>query len=240
MRILHNLRRSFWKIGLDISEFTPASHPVARRKQILKAFEIDTVLDIGANSGHFAQLLRKDIGYKKRILSFEPLSSAFKALQKKAERDPAWDVFNYALGDSEGGGKINIAGNSLSSSILNILPSHVNAAPKSKYIGNETIEIKTLDSIFNDLCRNSGNIYMKIDTQGYESKVLKGAEHALEHINTIQLEMSIVPLYEGELLYLDMFNFLTGKGYTLIDIEGGFADPVSGRLLQFDGIFHRF
>ena len=239
MSIKHELRTYLWKIGYDISRFTPTSHPLARRKQILASYEIDTVLDIGANAGQFAQELRSDIGYTQRILSFEPLSTAFKLLKENAKDDPSWDVFNCAIGDTAEKREINVAGNSFSSSLLTMLPSHLKSAPGSKYIGKEVIDIKTLDSLFSESCKTAKNIYMKIDTQGFESKVLKGAENSLTHIDTVQMEMSLVPLYDGELLFNDMCILMSKKGYTLVAIENGFSDPASGQLLQVDGIFHR-
>lgn len=239
MGIKHQLRKFLWKVGYDISRFTPTSHPIARRKQILDSYQIDTVLDIGANSGQFAQELRGDIGYTHRILSFEPLSAAFKLLKANAKDDPAWEVFNCAIGDTEEKREINIAGNSYSSSLLEMLPSHLKSAPNSKFIGKEVIDIKTLDSLFDDLCKTVKNVYMKIDTQGYEIKVLEGAENSLSHIDTVQMEMSLVPLYDGELLFNEMCILMGKKGYTLVGIENGFSDPASGQLLQVDGIFHR-
>ncbi len=121
-----------------------------------------------------------------------------------------------------------------------MLPAHVTAAPQFKYIGNEAIEVKKLDSILPDLCKASSNFYMKIDTQGYESNVLKGAEKSLVRIDTIQLEMSLVPLYEGEMLFIEMCMNMKELGYQLISLEPGFCDSDSGQLLQVDGVFHRF
>jgi FkbM family methyltransferase len=239
MSIKYKFRTLLWRFGYDISRITPMSHPLAKRKQILQSYDIDTVFDIGANTGQFAQELRNDIGYADRIISFEPLSSAFEILKEKAAGDKNWEIFNIALGDVEGKQEINIAGNSHSSSLLDMLPSHLNSAPKSKYIGKETIETKRIDSLFGDLCKPTNRVYMKIDTQGYESRVLKGAEKSLMQIDTIQMEMSLVPLYKGELLFNDMCIFMAEQGYTLIAIETGFSDPDSGQLLQLDGIFHR-
>ncbi|MBU1344224.1 MAG: FkbM family methyltransferase, partial [Proteobacteria bacterium] len=119
-------------------------------------------------------------------------------------------------------------------------PTHIEAEPNSGYVGKETITIKPLDSLFWDLCKDAINIYMKIDTQGFESKVLKGAKASLSHINTIQMEMSLVPLYEGELLFNEMCFLMSKKGYTLIAIKSGFSDPKTGQTLQVDGFFHRF
>ncbi len=240
MSITHEIRRLLWRIGYDISRFTPTSHPLARKKQLFDVYKIDTVLDIGANSGQFAKQIRNDVGFAWRILSFEPLSAAFDLLKANARDDPAWEVFNFAIGSTVEAGEINIAGNSYSSSLLGMLPSHEESAPDSKYVGKEMIEIKTLDSVFFDLCKTAGNVYMKIDTQGFESEVLKGAEISLAQIDTVQMEMSLVPLYECELLFNEMCMLMTNKGYRLVAIEDGFSDPVSGQLLQVDGIFHRF
>lgn len=239
MRLKHKFRKFLWNFGYDISRFAPTSHPLAQRKQILECYKIDTVLDIGANFGQFAQQLREDLGYKSRILSFEPLTSAFASLKTQAAGDPAWEVFNFALGDREEKCEINIAGNSTSSSFLNMLPAHLKSAPESRYVGKEVIDIKTLDSIFGDWYQPSNSIYMKIDTQGFESKVLKGSEKSLARINTIQMEMSLVPLYEGELLFNEMCELMQEKGYRLLGIETGLIDQSSGQLLQVDGTFHR-
>lgn len=240
MGIRHQIRRCLWKLGYDLCAFTPATHFVAHRKHLLNSYKIDTVLDIGANSGLYALELRNDINYTKRILSFEPLTAAFELLLQNAKNDSAWEVFNYALGDVVESREINIAGNSFSSSLLNMLPSHTKSAPQSRYIGKETIAIKTLDSVFPELCRVSKNIYMKVDTQGFESRVLRGAARTLPQIDTIQMEMSLVPLYDGELLFCEMCALMENMGYTLIALENAFSDPNSGQLLQVDGIFHRF
>ncbi len=239
MGIKQKVRKYLRKFGYDIFRFTPAYHPLARRKKILDYYNIDTVLDVGANSGQFAQELRNDLGYAKKIISFEPLSSAFELLKANAEGDSNWEIFNIALGDTEEKYEINISGNSYSSSLLNMLPSHLKSAPESKYIGKEIIEVKKLDSIFGNLYNPTNRVYMKIDTQGYESRVLRGAIQSLMHINIIQIEMSLVPLYEGELLFNEMCILMREKGYSLIAIETGFTDPESGKLLQVDGIFHR-
>ena len=239
MLIKHKIQQLLRSFGYDICVFSPASHPLARRKKLFESYGIDIVFDIGANAGEFAQQLRKDIGYKGKILSFEPLSSAFELLRENAKGDPNWEIFNFALGDAETKQEINIAGNSYSSSLLDMLPSHERSAPESKYIGRELIEIKTLDSIFCDLCKPGNSVYLKIDAQGFESKILTGAEKSLAHIDTIQMEMSLVPLYKDELLFNEMYKLMSERGFSLVALESGFADPVSGHLLQVDGIFRR-
>ena len=240
MGIQHEIRRICWKMGFDVSRFDPKSHALARRRKLLEFYAIDTVLDVGANVGQFALQMRKDLGFSGKIISFEPLSSAFEVLKINASGDPKWRVINCALGDAEAQEEIRIAKNSYSSSFLNILQTHLDSAPESEYIGSELTEIRTLDSMMDDLCSIEDNTYLKIDTQGFESKVIKGAEQSLDRISSIQLEMSLVPLYQDGLLFPELHSLLSGKGYALVSIEPGFSDRNSGQLLQVDGIYHRF
>lgn len=223
---------------LDIVRFDLAGHYLVKRKTLLDLYRIDIVLDVGANTGQYAELLRA-IGYAGRIASFEPLQAAFKTLSRNAKDDRGWSAFNYALGDYNGTAKINIAGNSYSSSLLEMLPAHLASAPESQYVGSEEVRIRTLDAVFEETCTEGDNVYLKIDAQGFEKQVLDGAALSLPHIDTIQIEMSLVPLYRDQPLFGDIFGFLTDKGYRPVQFEPGFADANSQRLLQVDGIFHR-
>jgi FkbM family methyltransferase len=240
MNIKHQVRRILWRMGYDFSRVTLESHPLFRRKALLASYDVNLVLDVGASIGQFGEQMRSDIGYSGDIISFEPLSSAFKLLKEKAKNDDKWEVINCAIGDVSEKAEINIAGNSYSSSILSMLESHEKSAPESKYVGREIIDVNTLDNMIDDLSIDAGNIYLKIDTQGFENKVIKGAEKALNRIDTIQLEMSLVPLYKDEFLFNELYNLLHSKGYTLVSLEPGFSDSNSGQMLQVDGIFHKF
>jgi len=80
---------------------------------------------------------------------------------------------------------------------------------------------------------------MKIDVQGYELQVLEGASNILSKIKGMQIELSLVLLYENQLLFLDMLDYITNLGFEIYDILPVFKDRQSGKLLQFDGIFFR-
>jgi FkbM family methyltransferase len=207
-----------------------------RRLKIINDYKIDTLFDIGANTGQYAKEMRA-LGYNKRIISFEPLKDAFKELKKTSLKDKNWTVNNYAIGNENGKKVINIAGNSYSSSIYNMFPLHIKNAPNSKYIGQQTIKIKKIDSIFNTIANIESKVMLKIDTQGYEKNVIDGAAKSLNKIVIIQLEMSILPLYENEMLFIDMIQYLAKKGFQLFSLENGFSSPESGQLLQVDGLF---
>lgn len=212
------------------------NNDIRRRIKLMSKLNIEIVLDIGANIGNYARNLRR-LGYTNRIISFEPLKNVFGKLQRNSKSDNQWSVHNYALGDEEGTNTIHVANNSYSSSILKMLPSHLESAPKSKYIGKEEIEIKRLDAVFNSLSIEKEKIMLKIDTQGYEKNVLDGAAEILSKISLIQLEMSLIPLYENEMLFKEMNNYLDERGFQLVSLENGFWDRSTGQLLQVDGIF---
>ena len=59
-------------------------------------------------------------------------------------------------------------------------------------------------------------------------------------IDTIQVEISLVPLYDGGVVFEELFDMLRAQGYTLVAIENGFSHKTTGQMLQMDGIFHRY
>ena len=81
--------------------------------------------------------------------------------------------------------------------------------------------------------------HLKIDVQGYEHAVLDGAAVTLERLETLQLEMALVRLYEGERLWRDMVDRLDGLGFDLLLLIPGYFDKQMVRQLQVDGVFRR-
>ena len=120
-----------------------------------------------------------------------------------------------------------------------MLPSHGSAAPESRYIGSETVALRTLDSVSKELATDTERIFLKLDVQGFEYKVLQGAEQFLRRVSGIQIELSLVPLYDGERLFHPMLHDLEEHGYDLWSVVPGFVDPQTSRLLQLDAIFFR-
>jgi FkbM family methyltransferase len=205
----------------------------------MSSYEIDVVLDVGANTGQFANQLRREVHFAGRIHSFEPLSSAFRVLQGSASRDVDWFTHNFALGDREEKRVIHVSANSYSSSLLDMLPTHAAAAPESRFVGSEEVSVRTLDSIFDEICALGDRVYLKVDTQGYEGRVLRGGRQSLPRVDTVQLEMPLVPLYSGESEFRELYDVMLDEGYVLVALDPGFNDPRTGQLLQVDAVFHR-
>jgi FkbM family methyltransferase len=236
-QVLKIVRSVLNPAGYDILKYK-TTYPAHIIRDLLQRNGIGLVLDVGANEGQYSAELRK-AGYKGRIISFEPLHDAYQALKASCSADRAWSAEKIALGDRNGTEKIHVSGHSPSSSLLPMTDLHTSSVPGSEYSGDETIELKTLDSIYSELEVAGEKIFMKVDTQGYEMHVLKGAVNSLPLISGLQLELSASALYEGEELYYTICRYVEEKGFRLVRIIPGYTNRATGEMLQFDAVFFR-
>lgn len=204
----------------------------------LRHFGVELVLDIGANVGQFAQELLEH-GYAGRIVSVEPLPDAHAQLVAAAAGHPRWQAFERAaVGAQESTVTMQVAGNSVSSSVLAMRPEHIRAAPESAPTGEVQVRQTTLDAAFAAAVAQAPTL-IKIDTQGYERQVLEGATQCLQHARLVLLELSTVPLYEGQWLWADGMAWLQARGFALWYLFPDFTEPGTGRVLQYNGLFAR-
>lgn len=224
-------------VGLNVERFF--GKELALKKLVKIAFEnrIDLILDIGANTGQFASKMI-DCGYRQRIISFEPLSSAYPHLLKNALKHENWEAAERAaIGDLDGMIHINVSINSHSSSILTVNQQHVDAAPSAAFIGKEEVPIKKLDSLMNEFDGSSA-ILLKIDTQGFEKNVIEGALHLIQtKVKIILLELSLLPLYEGAVTFADMVKYLETIGFEPLFYNPGYTDRSTDEIQQLEGCF---
>jgi FkbM family methyltransferase len=233
------IKKLIHTFGLDIQRLSPASNLSAQLLAGLNHVQSDIMFDIGGNIGQFAQELRS-VGFDGKIISFEPLTRAHAQLSKSATHDSNWLVHpRVAVGDRDGEIEINIAGNSVSSSVLPMLDAHSSAAIDSAYVASERTILIRLDTVANQYLSPDSRPFIKIDTQGFEWQVLDGASETLKRAQGVLLELSLVPLYEGQRLWREIIDRMEKGGFTLWAIQKGFTDVRTGRSLQVDGIFLR-
>jgi FkbM family methyltransferase len=233
------VRQAFRSLGYDISRYDPRLSPSEALARLFATYGVDAVFDVGANVGNYVRELRSG-GFAGRVVSFEPREAAHAVLVERADRDPAWVIAPaMALGSAAGEAEINVAGNSASSSLREMTGLHQKAAPESKYVGKEKIEVQRLDSVFGQYVGGATKPFLKIDTQGYELEVLEGARACLHRFVGIQAELSLRELYGGQTLWLDFARRLEREGFQLANLFPVFSDDSTGELLQFDGVFFR-
>ena len=228
------VRRSMNRAGLEISR-----DPFTRRLvQILDRAHIDTVVDVGANEGQYARGLRA-VGYTGNVLSVEPLAAPFARLADHAAGDGRWQVLRAAAAAVPGPVTVHVAANSVSSSVLGMLDTHVQADPHSGYVGAQEVAGVTVDDLFEGRGLDPARTLLKIDVQGFEPAVLDGSARTLTGLHAVQLELSLVELYRGQVLMAELVARLDRLGFDLWLVEPGFTDRHTGRLLQCDGVFVR-
>lgn len=228
------VRGALMRADLEVSRGAYAT----RLSRALAARDVIAVLDVGANVGQYATLLRR-AGYSGRIVSCEPLSGAFEQLQRRAAGDEAWTTLRTAVGRERGETSINVSANSFSSSLLPMTDAHRESAPGSAYVASETVPMTTVRALMAGNELEPERTLLKIDTQGYEAEVLAGAGDLVETLGAVQLELSFVELYEGQELFDAHYARMRELGYRLHIVEPGFSSPDDGRMLQVDGLFVR-
>jgi FkbM family methyltransferase len=147
-------------------------------------------------------------------------------------------AFNFALGDNEKESLINKNEYSPSSSLLELTDLHKNAFPVTKKVKEEKIYVKVLDKIVNEL-ELKKKVFLKIDVQGYELNVLRGAENTIKDVDIILIETSFYELYTNQPLFNDIYSFLSNKGFNYFGSFEQLYDERDGKILQADSIFIR-
>ena len=226
--------------GVEVRRVSQYTSPMIRLAMLLRQMRVESVFDIGANVGQFAQGLR-GVGYGGRLVSVEPLLEAHESLTRAAAHDDRWVVPpRCAVGAEAGTAAIHVAANSVSSSLRPMTAAHADAAADSRYVGECSTEVTTLDNLIRQYAEAPDrSVFVKLDVQGHEADVLAGASGRLDTLGGIQLEMSLVELYQGQALMQDQLALLAAHGLTLWSIDRGFMDGRTGQLLQCDATFVR-
>jgi FkbM family methyltransferase len=206
---------------------------------LLEQYAVDAVFDIGANSGMSGEFFR-NIGFRGRIVSFEPVAACFRALQQKATGDPLWLCENAAIGDREGEAEINVTGaGGAASSLLRMTPEVTRRAPELAVVGRERVRMTTLDAAARKHYPSGDRLFLKLDVQGYERPLLEAACEALDRVVGMRIELSLIQSYDGAALLGDMIPFLGRLGFRLAGIDPAWSDPRTQEVFELDGMFVR-
>jgi FkbM family methyltransferase len=198
----------------------------------------ECVLDVGANAGQYGERLREH-GYRGWIVSFEPVRAVFEDLAERAARDERWRVLNFALGAAHERRRIGVANVSQLSSFR-----QANAYALSEFPGEsevtraEEVEIRTLDECWLEALSGlpQERVYLKLDTQGWDLEVLKGAGASVGKLVGLQLEASVLPIYDQLPTFTETIDTVRRLGFDLTGIYAVSEDSLS-RLIEVDCVF---
>ncbi len=194
---------------------------------------IQTVLDVGASRGQFA-LFAAHRFPEARIICFEPqpgpMTELNEVLGDRVEKVP------LAIGSAPGTASMNISRRDDSSSLLPIGSKQSKVFPGTESVDSLEVEVTTLDAALPDeLARPC---LLKIDVQGLELEVLKGATGVLPQVDEALIEGSFIELYEGQALADDVITVMKDAGLRLAGTYGKTTDA-DGRDVQADFFFRR-
>ncbi len=201
---------------------------------------ISSVVDVGANTGQFAKYILKFFP-QANIYCFEPLSEPFRELRQWSETQTGRvRVYNIAVGDSTGTVQIHShADHSPSSSILASTEFMARSFPQTENQTEIVVDIDTLDSALSQILPSmKRELLLKLDVQGYEDRVLRGAQNVLAAADICILEISLENFYKGQADYLDLMQQLYASRFRYAgNLSQSYAND--GSVLWLDAVFKK-
>ncbi len=211
------VRTGATRVGCQIGRFPGVEVLGNHLLTVFTQLNVNCVLDVGAHVGQYGRFLR-NIGYRGEIVSFEPVPANFATLEKRCTRDKHWRAFRLALGHETGTLPINVARVTQFSSFLSPNRySHDQFDGLSDVDRTEMVDMVRLESIFDACTRGIADprVFLKLDTQGYDLNVLRGASACLSRIVALQSELSVKPLYDGMTDYVAAMSCMNRMGFEL-------------------------
>ena len=225
-------------LGVRVVRIPTLKHKIKKGDyKWLQERSIATVVDVGANIGQFAQLIH-EILPQAGIHSFEPLREQYMQLERLSKKIPLLQCYPLAAGSENCDKNINANEFSPSSSLLPMTELHASSFPFTKHSVAQKVHVRPLDSVL-PMAALQKKILLKIDVQGYEMEVLKGAEHLLRQVEVIIVETSFQELYRGQPLFDDIYKFLLEKNFHFHGSLEPVFSTINGEVLQCDAVFIR-
>jgi FkbM family methyltransferase len=173
------------------------------------------VVDVGCRWG-FADAW-EDLGDRCEIVGFEPDAVESEGLREHYRDRPWVRIVPHALGAAPGGATLYITREPACSSVYRPIDEVVDRHPRlepQRMVRSEGIELITLDGWCAENAFDTVD-FIKLDTQGSELDILRGAERALESVSIVQTEVEFNPMYDGQPLFGDIDRFLRERGFVL-------------------------
>ena len=193
-----------------------------------------TVIDVGSHKGQFALFAHEQFAGS-ALICVEPLEAEGKLLRRVV--GDAATIIPVAAGAHAARMDLHVARASDSSSLLPITPNCTAAFDGAEEIETVPVDVRPLDEVIaaDGIERPA---LLKIDVQGGERGVLRGAPRLLQVIDEAYIECSFVELYEGQALADEIVLHMHEHGLRLTGLYGVVRDG-SGRTLQADLLFSR-
>jgi len=210
----------FRRFGFDVARYPAGTRSGTQLAKLLRDLAPDLLVDVGAHLGEFGTRCRS-LGYRGRIIMFDPALDPRGELARRAGRDPLWTVIPVAIGDASGEADLNVSTQPVLSSLLPASAIGVAEYDGLRRTRSVRVRVSRLDEVLVELEPIAERILLKSDTQGFDLRVLEGAAGVLDRIIAIHIELSVQPFYEGAPDYLEVLAWLRRRGFAPVDFEPG-------------------
>jgi len=211
----------------------------SRIKRIIAEYDIDCIFDVGANVGQYHDFLRKKVGFKGTIVSFEPDPNNCEELREKKLHDKKWVIQEFALGREDTVLQLNIMSNSAFNSFLEPNNIETSLFQNANTVENVvSVKVKRLSDIFFELKEkyNFNNVFLKLDTQGFDLDVFDGASECLDQIKGVQTEVSVLPIYKNMPSIETSLELFKSKGFEVSGLYS-LSETRFPHAIEFDCIY---
>lgn len=209
--------------------------PTVEHLAVLRTLGVDGIIDVGANRGQFTLACRLALP-QVPVMAFEPIPSEAATFRKVHGGDPAVSLVESALGETGGTATLHLSQSADSSSLLPIGPKQTELFGNTAEVGTIAVPVQRLDDLASHWSGRTRQL-LKLDVQGYELVVLRGATGSLLSCSHVYAECSEVALYEGQALRTEVEEFLSGRGFVR---QGRYNEQwADGQLIQADHLFVR-
>lgn len=205
-------------------------------EHVLEGLECNLVVDVGANKGQFAIAARKCLP-EANIISFEPLQAPADTFEKVLGHDELVTLHRTAIGLLEEEATMHVSKREDSSSLLPISDAQISHFPGTEEKETLTVRVSPLHNVLS-LKDFRYPALLKVDVQGFEMSVLKGAEKLLNAFQYVYVECSFVELYIGQALAHEIIDYLGSHRFIIQGVYNTQFDE-HGKAIQADFLFGR-
>ncbi|HMJ89674.1 MAG TPA: FkbM family methyltransferase [Candidatus Acidoferrum sp.] len=190
------------------------------------------IIDVGANVGQWAEFWQS-VNRPEQILSIEPNPESFRKLLEKSAKQQGWTCVNLAAGDQPGTLSFNVPSDSTSASLLGVKAKEGWEDPDC--VANPkriSVNVERVDELASDWPEIS---LLKVDAEGYECHVLRGAQGTLRRTSFILVELTWFERFESGATAWTIHDFLSQNDFVLWGV--GDSTTYNGRSVFCDALF---
>jgi FkbM family methyltransferase len=208
---------------------------------VFDRYRVDCAIDVGANAGDYAAELRR-MGYRGRLLAFEPIPELAERIRARAAGDTAWSVHAIALGRHTGTAALNVTRQDVFTSLREpALYAGQRFGASADVMRRVPVSVRRLEDVLDEMLgpSSAARCFVKIDTQGTDLDVFAGLGRWTDRVVALQSELAAIPIYAGVPRMSEALATFEAAGFELSGLFPVSRDETTGRVIELDCVMVR-